>query len=253
MAQERAAFAPTEPAPLSTALRRLTPSREVISTQSRLETVRRTISDLEQFRNRRLAELQALLADQRNTYGSAHPQIENTQQAIRSLGTDSPQLVQLRRDEQELRGTLSRLGVDPSAPPTAVGPDPLLAAAALRTLDRVRADSLMGDRQQYARSRLKIAIRSYEELLERLDAARIELQTARAAFKFKYGVLVPPQVPSGPVKPKPVVVLVGGFLLAVCVALFVAVALDVVSGRVQSVWQIERSLGLPVLGETPNA
>jgi uncharacterized protein involved in exopolysaccharide biosynthesis len=105
------------------------------------------------------------------------------------------------------------------------------------------------EKQQYSRSRLRIAVTSYQDLLQRLDAARIELQTTRAAFKFKYGVLVPAQVPSRPVSPKATKVLAGGLVLAAILAIFAALALDIVSGRILERWQIERSLGLPVLGE----
>jgi capsular polysaccharide biosynthesis protein len=34
-------------------------------------------------------------------------------------------------------------------------------------------------------------------------------------------------------------------------AVFTAVAMDILSGRVHESWQIERTLGLPVLGEAP--
>jgi uncharacterized protein involved in exopolysaccharide biosynthesis len=253
MARVRESVSPREQSPLLSALRRSAPSGEVVSTQSRLEATLRTIADIEQFRNRRLAELQATLADQRNTYGAAHPQIENTQQLIRSLLADSPQLTQLRNEEQQLRRKLSELGASPSATAGASAADPLLAAAALRSLDRIRTDSLVLEKQQYSRSRLRLAVSSYQQLLERLDAARIELQTARATFKYKYGVLVPAQLPSRPVSPRAMIVLVGGLFLATMLALFTAVGLDLASGQVLETWQIQRSLGLPVLGEAPNA
>lgn len=253
MARVRASVAPADPSPLMRVLRRAAPSSEAVAAQARLETVRRTVADLEQFRNRRLAEMQATLADQRNVYGPEHPQIANTQQLIRSLLVDSPQLVQLRREEQELRAKLAQLGADAGTPTASTSADPLLATAAIRSLDRLRSDSLVGEKQQYSRARLRISIRSFEELLERIDAARIELQTTRAAFKYRYGVLMPPQIPTGPVKPRPALLLGGGLVLAMMLALFVAVGLDTASGRILERWQIERALGLPVLGEVPRA
>jgi uncharacterized protein involved in exopolysaccharide biosynthesis len=214
---------------------------------SRLETVRRTIADLEQFRSHRLAELQVTLADQQHVYGSAHPQIENTQQMIRGLATDSPQLVELRREEKELRDQIGDAALEAGSA-TTQGADPAFAAAALRSLERFQSDSVVNERQQYARSRLKIAVNSYEGLLSRLDAARIELETARGAFKYKYGVLVPAQVPRSPVTPKPLLIIVGGTFLALFLALFVAVGLDTLRGLVVEPWQVERLLHLDVLG-----
>jgi len=250
MAQVRGP-ASADPSPYAAVLRRAAPGRDAIAAQSRLETVRRTIADLEQFRNRRLAEMQATLADQRGTFGSAHPQIATTEQLIRGLSTDSPQLAQLRREEQDLLATLGRLGASPTLSSAPTGTDPFVAAAALRGLERLQRDSVLSERLQYARSRLKIAVGSYEDLLSRLDAARIELETARAAFKYKYGVIMPAEVPRTAVKPRPVLVLGGALVLAIVLAAFTAVGLDVTSGRVFHRWQVERSLRLPVLGEVP--
>ncbi|NUQ19892.1 MAG: hypothetical protein HOQ09_02920 [Gemmatimonadaceae bacterium] len=245
MAQVRAELAPSTSAPRAPVARTVSPAAR--DAQSRLDAVERTIADLEQFRNRRLAELQATLADQRNVYGSAHPQIAATEQMIRALGTDSPQLAELRREQKQLRATLARLAPEgTTATPT--NADPYLAAAALRSLERMQSDSLINERQQYARSRLKIAVNSYEGLLQRLDAARIELQTARAAFKYKYGVLVPAQVSRAPVKPRPPLVLAGGLFLAVLLSFFTAVGLDVMRGELIEPWQVRRLLDLNVLG-----
>jgi uncharacterized protein involved in exopolysaccharide biosynthesis len=253
MSRVRASLPGVDARPFVASIRRSAPSAAVMTAQSRLEAVRRTILDLEQFRSRRLAELQATLADQRNAFGSAHPAIENTQQMIRALGTDSPQLVQLRREEQELRENLAQMGVDASGPSAASSTDPVMAMAALRGLERLQRDSVLNERLQYARSRLKMAVSSYEDLLSRIDAARIELETARAAFKYKYAVISPAELPRTAVSPRPLRVLVGGFALAVFLAVFVAVGLDVAAGRVQERWQMSRSIGLPVLAEVPPA
>jgi hypothetical protein len=164
MAQTRASVTPAESNPLVRVLRRAAaPSAQAAAAQSRIENVRRTISDLEQFRSRRLAEMQATLADQRNVFGPEHPQIANTLQLIRSLQTDSPQLVQLRREEQELRDRLGRMGADATGASVGASADPILATAALRSLDRLRTDSLVGEKQQYSRARLRMSIHSFEE------------------------------------------------------------------------------------------
>ncbi len=250
LARERSALTPRGLAPLLGASRAARVSPEVAAAQSRLQSTLRSISDLEEFRRRRLEELQSTLAEQRSTYGAAHPLIENTQQLIRALGTDSPQLAQLRRDEQKIRSEIEVLGGLPDVPVSAGG-DQLLAAATLRSIDALRSDSLIQEKQQYGRSRLRIAIASYEELLERLDAARIELQTVRATFQFKYGVLIPATVPRSAMSTSPIVIVAGALVLGVLMGLFTAVALDITSGRVLEPWQIERNLGLPVLGSAP--
>ena len=95
-----------------------------------------------------------------------------------------------------------------------------------------------------------MSIEKYQELLGRIDGATIELDTARAAFKYRYSVVRPAQVPKNPEKPKASVVLGGGLAAAV---LFAAVAADLRAGRIVEAWQIERLLGVPVLAEVERA
>jgi uncharacterized protein involved in exopolysaccharide biosynthesis len=248
LSQQRAALTPRDSRAL-TSSRITRPNIELLAAQSKLDATTRSIDDLEQFRNRRLGELQSTLAEQRNTYGTAHPQVENTQQMIRSLSTDSPQLLQLRRDEQQQRAEVARLGGAEALTSPIANSDQLLAAAALRSLEGMRSDSIIQEKQQYGRSKLRIALTSYQGLLERLEDARMELQTVRATFQFKYGVLIPAAVPKKSISIHPAIVLVGALMLGAFMAVFTAVALDLTGGRVNEAWQIERTLGLPVLGQ----
>lgn len=225
---------------------------KIASLQSTLTAKRLAIADLEAFTRRRLAELQARLSEQRNTYGPRHPALASTEQSIQQLSVDSPQLVQLRQEEQRLVAELRGLGVDANAagqPATSAGFDQSLARAAIASLSRAREDSVRAERASYLRARIQMSENEYEDLLQRLQGARIELETARAAFKYRYGVITPPQVPKRAMSPKPVLFIAGGFVLAVMMAVFAAVAIDVGGGRVIESWQAERLLGLKVLRE----
>ena len=51
-----------------------------------LEAKRRAINELEEFRRRRLAELQAELAQQRAVYADAHPAVAKLSRASRPPG-----------------------------------------------------------------------------------------------------------------------------------------------------------------------
>ncbi len=90
-------------------------------------------------------------------------------------------------------------------------------------------------------------------LLDRIDSARIELDTARAAFKYRYAVLRPPILPSAPAKPKLPLLAIGALLAAAGLSVIAAVLADLRSGRLLETWQVERLLGLPVLGEMPRS
>ena len=256
MATRRAAAAaPAAAAAARQAARPAANVDEVEAVQARLAAVQRTLVELEQTRQRRMTELQGVLSAQRTTYGPEHPEIQRTQASLRSVNADTAQMSNLRQEEGALRARLTRLGGDGGS--AAVAPvageresaELLMLRAELSNLERQRVDSVLDERQTYARSRLRIAVSAYEGLLERLEAARIELETTRAAFKYRYAILKPAQVPQRVDSPKPALLLGGGLVLGVMLALFAALALDIVGGRVLEAWQIERLLGVRVLGE----
>jgi len=208
---------------------------------------RNRIGELESGRNQRLATSQARLAELQSMLGAAHPEVTSVQKSIALLQTDAPELVSLRQQEKELVAQLTALGASSAADDASV--DPMLQRMAWERMARGSSDSLEDPRLTYARSRLKIATTNYEEMLDRLEGARIELETARAAFKYRYTVTAPPQFPKRPRSPNVPLILVGGVVLAGLLALFVVTALDIAGGKFVEAWQVERSLGLRVLGQ----
>ena len=100
-----------------------------------------------------------------------------------------------------------------------------------------------------AKAKLLSSTRRYEDLLDRVDAARIELITAQAAFKYRYTVVEPPEVPRDPKGLKGYLLAAGGIVLSVFLAIFAAAAKDLGSGRFIEAWQVRRRLGIPVLAE----
>ena len=93
----------------------------------------------------------------------------------------------------------------------------------------------------------------YDVLLERIESARIELDTARAAFKYRYGIIRPPTFPRRPEKPKVPLVIAAGIIAALALGTVAAALADLLSGKILEPWQMSRGLGLPVLGEIPRA
>ena len=105
---------------------------------------------------------------------------------------------------------------------------------------------------EYAKTQVRHAIARYNGLLDRIDAARLQEDSAQAAFKYRYSVIKPPQLPRGPIKPKPAMILVAG-LVAGFVLGVIAVALrDLTSRKVLEDWQVEHVIGVPLLGEIRN-
>ncbi len=69
-----------------------------------------------------------------------------------------------------------------------------------------------------ARSGLAGAEQAYAALVERLEAARIELDISRAAFEERYVLVVPPSLPREPVRPAREEVLLAAALDAILLA-----------------------------------
>ncbi len=97
-----------------------------------------------------------------------------------------------------------------------------------------------------ARAHLGMATARYQDILMRIDAARIELDTARAAFKYRYTVVGPAQTPRNPIAPNVPVIVLAGLVASIFFAFFSCTALDLWRRRVEESWQIER-LKIPVL------
>ena len=223
------------------------PSPVVIALQSELRTVQQTIADITSSRSQRLTAAQARLAELRGVYGSAHPDIAAAEENIRAMEQPSSQLAELRNRESAVLTRIAAAGGRAFAAPS--GSEPSFAREALERLTRAPADSQEAPEVTFAKSRLKIATNSYEEQLDRLEGARIELETARAAFKYRYSVITPAKIPKKADKPKIPLLLIGGSILALLATMFAVVLRDFAGGRVLESWQVDRQLGLPVLAE----
>jgi uncharacterized protein involved in exopolysaccharide biosynthesis len=210
-----------------------------------LEAKRRAIADMETYRNRRLTELRGQLSEQRSVYSGMHPIISDTEQRIAALEAESPQLSALRQEEGSLAEEFVRRGgsdVDTTMP-SALG----------YLYDEPLAGSLLGTPDDpevaVATDRLRMVVARHQEMIRRLSAARMELEISRASFKHRYSVLNAPSFPKNPVKPNTKLLVVGGVVAGLALAVFAAVALDVWRRRILERWQVERLLKLRVLAE----
>jgi hypothetical protein len=175
------------------------------------------------------------------------------EQRISALQKESPQVLQLKRDEEALvqeyktRGgrdvvNLSDMGSSPR-PSVSSGAD--LDAALSSLMPGLDEDPAM----LVARDQLRMATARYQDLLMRIDAARIELDTARAAFKYRYSVVSPALTPRKPISPNVLLIILGGVLGAIGCAFFATTLMDLKGKRLIEPWQVESQLGLPVLTE----
>jgi hypothetical protein len=203
----------------------------------------RALNELEEAQRRRVQEQQAKLTEQLNVYAPEHPQVVDTRKTLEVLRGPQPQLDGLRAEVRDLENEAKRRGIG--------RPTIAAAAAAATTTTTVPSFSDLGfsddPRLEYERSQLAGMLRQHGNLLERIASAKVEIDTAEAAFKYRYTVLSPPQMPKGPLKPFGLILVVAGLLGGVVFAFFAAAVADLRSGRVIERWQIERELGVTIL------
>jgi hypothetical protein len=219
------------------------PSEASMQLKSIIDAKQRAIDDLEDFRRKRLLELQARLSEQKSIYSENHPIVVDLAQSVRSMSNESPQVSVLRREMNELRGEYQRRGGDAgdkhlfSNLPSELGVRVEVSERVLESPDEISKQTMLHQ-----------ALSKYTALLDRIDSAKIEMDTARAAFKYRYSVFWPARIPTKPAKPKVPLVLGGGLVAGLLLALFASTAADVMSRRVLEPWQIERDLSIPILG-----
>jgi uncharacterized protein involved in exopolysaccharide biosynthesis len=241
---QREGMAAAEPASHRTPSARPLPSdsaqsEELGRLRATIEAKERAIRDTEEFRRRRLLELQSQLEERRVVYSEAHPIVVSLRTEINALLRESPQVVALREEELRLRAEL-----------------------AARTGDEARARAAVGERGAGPRrgrpvstavidqsERVREARYQFQQMVERLNAAQVDLDHARAAFKYRYKIVWPAEVPRRPVSPNPFKYLAAGTIASLLLALFVAAAPELWKGRVVERWQVERGLGIPVLAD----
>jgi uncharacterized protein involved in exopolysaccharide biosynthesis len=100
-----------------------------------------------------------------------------------------------------------------------------------------------------ARMKLQQSAQKYADLETRIDGAKIELDIAKTAHKYRFSIVRPAEVSKHPHKPNPIL-LFFGVIFAVFMLSFGGVVLrERRRGIIVERWQVERKLKLPILGE----
>jgi uncharacterized protein involved in exopolysaccharide biosynthesis len=207
----------------------------LVRLKAMVDAKERAIQDVDEFRRRRLADLQAQLDEKRGIFTDAYPSVIALRQDIEALSRESPQIVELREEHRRLQQEyMARLAHQPrpAAPSTTSRAWRQAQSAVVEQNDAVRDARFQ-----------------YQQMVERLNTAQLDLDTARAAFKYRYSVVWPAQVPTEPVSPNARKVFGLGIPGALILAIVAAALLEMRRGSVLRRWQVERGLGLPVLGE----
>ncbi len=230
-----------------------------------IQAKQHAIDELEDLRRRRLSELQARLAEARAIYTENHPTIVDLKQSIAALSVESAQVASLRQEIAALKAEHEAAEVatasGPSVPTSAMSwvPAPSSTTAnAATTPPQLPSDvlrialDLREDRDPamvYARGQLRDAMDKYAALRAQIQGAQIDLETAQAAFKYRYTVVTPARLPRSPTVPNIPVVTLVAFVVSILCGLLLAVLVDLRRGRLLERWQLERLLERPILGE----
>jgi hypothetical protein len=234
-ARPRTALAPA-PAPA-----RAVASEDLTRLEATLRARKRALAGLDDFRQHRLVELQNQLTQQLGVYAPEHPIVIGLRRELDAANAPSAQSEALRTEIQDLEREVARRGGNTDDPlPVVPGlPGGIVQMESLRS-------ELDDPRLEYHRRQLDLLLRQHSQLLERIDAARIEMDTAQAAFKYRYKVVSPPKIPKAPIRPYKLMFIGGGIFGGIMLALFLATAADLRSGRILESWQVEQELKLPV-------
>ncbi len=207
---------------------------------------RRAIADAQVQHNQRMTEMQDELAQKREMYAPDHPTVVDLEGRVASLRAGSPQVKALQREEREMLAEYADLGGKSLPFPDEPVPDPYgLERVLMGLLPAVSENPSAAVTLERLRSRLS----AQQQILKRIDAAKLEREIAMKSFKYRFTVLTPAEFPRKPIKPNALIIAIGSVVAGLLLGIFAALARDVLSGRVLESWQVERGLGLPVLAE----
>ena len=218
-----------------------------------LEEKRRQIRLMEDEHQRELDGMRQQLMQAQLTLTPMHPTVIALQQKVDTLSRPSPDLAQLKGEERALMSqlVLSPAGGAVGAPqrsfaPGTPAPEPRPAWGNPNGNGPSReTDPSLAP----ARKRLEAAIERYQDVEARIDSAKLELDISRTAYRYRYSVITPAEIPRTPKKPVAILVGAGSVLAAMLFALIGAAAADRYRGRVLETWEVRRRLKLDVLGE----
>ncbi len=227
--------------------------RRLAQLKADLELRRQSVARLEEAHRLQLADAQSRLAAAKMVYAEDFPTVIALRQNVAQLSRESPELAAARRDAQNTEAEYETLNTVLQAADGSARTPATALATAIPSTPRTRFDSTpievdltAGEMNDPTSLRLKVELAELATVRERANAARAELSSSQAGFKYQYTILRPPQVPRGPSSPNVPAFLAAGVLASLLLALMVGVAADLAGGKVLEPWQVEHQLGLPV-------
>jgi uncharacterized protein involved in exopolysaccharide biosynthesis len=204
------------------------PSAETVVQLSRLrsalEARQQDITRMVGIRSQQLSEAQGRLTAALTIYTEDHPTVLGLRQTVAQLSRDSPELVAARSEAADLEAEYDALSVKVGVATEAQSRSIAIAGERSATIDPFSLVTI-GDETEPVSLRLRVEMSQLAALRERANAARAELSSAQAGFKYRYSVTRPPRVPRRPSGPNVPVLMLVGAVASMILAIGVPVAM----------------------------
>jgi uncharacterized protein involved in exopolysaccharide biosynthesis len=223
-------------------------TEQLSSLKEQLAAAKPKLNELQNDWQRRQREEQGKLADLKLKFTANHPEVLTAQERLAMLSQVPADVAQARaevaalEDDIKARELIVNHGsVASGSVVSAAAVGAGLPATIIQALEKDDVDPAL-------KTQLSGAIVKYGELRNSILSGRIDLDTAQAAFNHRYQISMPAEVPSKPTKPKPALIVIGGLLFALLLALLFPILSELRRGVIVESWQVH-DLQLPVLAE----
>ncbi len=198
------------------------------------------LGELEGAKQQKIARIEAEKAEKGSTMGAAHPEMVALSFQLSKAREDTSDIIAARsakaQADAEVADLAAKAGVAIPKVQRYAPPAPVAKKMDELTLQRITAA-----RDEYNRKK------------DALDSENLKLRVAEAAFKSKYQITRPPDVPMVPKKPVGLMVGLGGALATLFVMLALATLRDRSVGIFFEAKHVRDRLKLPVLGDIREA
>ena len=183
-------------------------------------------------------------------YRPEHPTVLALKQRLAEAQAEPPDLARLRNEERSLIDKVA-VNTPPLAAAIAHASTGTPAAATIAALTGGGSSLLVEEDPAVTVARMKLqqTAQKYADLETRIDGAKIELDIAKTAHKYRYSIVRPAEVSRRPSRPNAPVLFAGLIMMALCASFGGGVLREKRRGVIIEPWQVERTLGLPILGE----
>jgi uncharacterized protein involved in exopolysaccharide biosynthesis len=243
------AGADAAPAPVRVAPRRSPGSDpQIPALREKLTALKAKLAARDADRDQRIREEQAKYDDLKLRLTSSHPSVVLQKERV-AIASQVPSEVMLMQAEvKNIEGEIAQRdavarqnGDSGGGGARRVGGTETLPAEVTEFLERDNMDPALS-------AQLSGAVMTYGSLRNDVFSTRVNLDTAQAAFQHRYQVIVPAQVPNKAEKPKIPVVIAGGLVVSLLLALLLPILAELRVDIIRDRWQAEH-IQLPVLAE----